>query len=62
MHPNNEIKKLVKYAADQFAFRETRICWPINGSRKIHLHILKHSQIIKNSNFFPFLSSFFYHT
>lgn len=51
LHPNNEIKKLVKYAADQFAFRETRICWPINESRKIHLHIFKHSQIIKNSNF-----------
>lgn len=42
MYPNNDIKKLVKYAADQFAFRETRICWPINGSRKIHLHIFKH--------------------
>lgn len=52
MYPNNDIKKLVKYAADQFAFRETPICWPINGSRKIHLHIFKHSQIIKNSNFF----------
>lgn len=58
MYPNNDIKKLAKYAADQFAFRETRICWPINGSRKIHLHIFKHSQIIKNSNFF-FLLFFF---
>lgn len=59
MYPNNAIKKLVKYAADQFAFRETRMCWPINGSRKIHLHIFKHSQIIKNSNFFFLLFFFF---